>query len=210
LPGLQSDGSTIPATDFVTTVTVRLQSFVITLQVELTEDKAKADPRVRFTAPGRAQESQFVAASIAKAKAELDAQYAARVEAAAYEHHRRLLLQPNECRTNRARVRSENLVLELRQLCRYGHRIYVRFFIENRGRALFVPGEPTLALGDGKGNFTPVDTGSLLSVQELTFTQVAEGIADADLDDPNVRALSLTILERGGPNRSIELKDFTF
>lgn len=206
-PGPQADGSNIPASDFVTTITVRLQSLTLTLQVELTEDKHLADPRVRFTLPNRATESRYVIDSIAKARSALEADFAGRVEAAASEQLLRQFLEPHQCRSASARQRTDDMVLELRELCRFGHHLYVRFGLENRGRSLFVI--DAVAAGAGEGDaFTPVEARVLTTLQEVAFQQTAEGVLELDLDASAPRALQLTVTERGGRSRSIALKGF--
>lgn len=206
-PGPQGDGSNIPAADFVTTITVRLQSLTLTLQVELTEDKHLADPRVRFTLPNRAAESRFVTDSIAKARSALEADFAGRVEAAASEQLLRQFLEPHQCRSASARQRTDDMVLELRELCRFGHHLYVRFGLENRGRSLFVIDAITAGAGEGEA-FTPVEARVLTSLQEVAFQQTAEGVVELELDASAPRALQLIATERGGRSRSIALKGF--
>lgn len=208
-PGPQADGSNIPATDFVTTITVRLQSMTITLQVELTEDKKLADPRVRFVLPNRATESRFVTEAIAKAKGQMEADFASRVEQAAADQLLRSFLEPHECRSNTARARDNDMVLELKELCRFGRRIYVRFVLENRGRSLFVVSDVSTGIGDGKA-FTPVEARSLLSIPEVAFQQLTDGIVSFDVDDPSAHSFELKLTEKGGRTRSVALQGFSF
>ena len=206
-PGPQADGSSILASDFVTTITVRLQSLIITLQIELTEDKKLADTRVRFVLPGRASESRFVAESVAKAKAQLDADFATRIEKAAGEEFLRAFLQPHECRSSRERVRSDDIVLELQELCRFGRRIYVRFTLENRSRSLFVIGDVGVGAGDGK-SFSATEASSLLSQQEVAFQQTASGVVSVEGDEQ--RSFELRLSEQGGRTRVVNLQGFSF
>lgn len=208
-PGPQADGSNIPASDFVTTVTVRLASLTLTLQVELTEDKKLADPRVRFTLPGRGAESKFVTESIAKAKSALEADFAARVEAAASEQLLRSFLEPHECRSASNRQRTDDMVLELKELCRFGRRLYVRFALENRGRSLFVLGELAAGVGDGK-SFTALEARSLTTLPEVAFQQSTEGVLSFDVEDPSAHSFELRLMEKGGRTRSIALQGFGF
>lgn len=208
-PGPQGDGSTIPASDFVTTITVRMTSLTVTLQVELTEDKKQADPRVRFVLPNRSTESKFVSDSVAKAKAQLEADFASRVEAAAADFHLRAFLEPHECRSASARQREADVVLELKELCRFGKRLYLRFALENRGRSLFVVGDVGAGIGDGKA-FSAAEARSLLSLPELAFQQTAEGVVAFDVDDPSARSFELRLTEKGGRSRSVALQGFGF
>ena len=207
-PGIQPDGSNILASDFVTTVTVRLQSLTVTLQIELTEDKKLADARVKFTTPNRGSESRFVSESIAKAKAALEGEFAARVEAGTGDQFLRSFLEPHECRSNNARNRDADMVVELKELCRFGKRIYVRFSVENRGRALFILGEVNAATGESK-NYTAVDTRSLLSQPEVAFQQVSEGVASFEIEDAS-KQFELKLSEKGGRSRVVVLEGFGF
>lgn len=208
-PGLQPDGSNIPASDFVTTVTVRLASLTLTLQVELTEDVKAANPRVRFTLPGRAGESKFVADSVAKAKAALEADFAGRVEAAGGEQLLRGFLEPHECRVASTRQRTDDMVLELKELCRFGKRLYVRFALENRSRVLFVVGDLLVGTTDGK-TVTQLPSRHLLSLQEVPFQASAEGVVSFDVDDPTAKSFELSLAEQGGRSRTVSLAGFGF
>ena len=208
-PGPQADGSNIPASDFVTTITVRLQSLTLTLQVELTENKSQADARVRFVLPNRGAESRFVTESIAKAKSALEADFASRVEASAADQLLRSFLEPHECRSNRTRQRLDDMVLELHELCRFGRRLYVRFQLENRGRALFILDSATAGMGDGK-DYTPVEVRWLTSLPEVAFQQTTEGIVSFDVDDPSAHKFELKLTEKGGRTRAVALQGFGF
>jgi hypothetical protein len=209
-PGAQADGTFIPATDFVTTVTVRLASLTLTLQVELTEDKRLADARVRFTLPNRAAESQYISDSITKAKSALEADFATRVEAAASERLLRDFLEPHECRSASARKRAEDMVLEVKELCRFGRHLYVRFALENRGRALFVLDSVGAGVGDG-ASYTALETRHLSTLPEVPFQQQAEGVVAFQLDDASdARAFELRVTEKGGRNRTVALQGFGF
>lgn len=212
-PGPQPDGTTIPAGDFVTTVTVRLSSFTLTLQVELVEDKHQATPSVRFIVPGRPAESRYVTEAVAKAKAELDASFASRVEAAAAQHLLRSLLEPHECRASSLRQRTEDVVVEMAELCRFGHRVYLRFTVENRGRALFAVGDTTVSSTPDGQTFTPVEPLETLFAQpEVTFQQQTGGVVSFDLPaEEGVRTtLELKLAEKGGRGRVIALRGIAF
>lgn len=207
-PGLQADGSNIPASDFVTTVTVRLASLTLTLQVELTEDVKAANPRVRFTLPGRAGESKFVADSIAKARASLEAEFASKVEAAGGEQLLRGFLEPHECRSASARQRTDDMVLELRELCRFGKRLYVRFGLENRSRVLFVVADVLAGTTDGKV-LAQLPSRHLLTLQEVPFQATSEGVVSFDVEDAS-SSFELRLVEQGGRSRTVALSAFGF
>jgi len=208
-PGQQADGSFIPASDFVTSITVRLQSFTLTLQIELTENKSQADQRVRFVVPSRATETRFVSESIAKAKASLEAEFANRVDAAAADQMLRNILEPHECRANSARQRLQDVVLEVRELCRFGKRLYVRFSLENRGRALFVIDSVAVGVGDNNA-FTAVEGHSITTASELAFGALTEGVLGFDAEDPTAHNFELRITEKGGRTRVIAAQNFGF
>lgn len=208
-PGPQADGSVIPASDFVTTVTVRLTSLTLTLQVELTEDVKAANPRVRFTLPGRAGESKYVADSIAKARAALEAEFASKVEAAGGEQLLRGFLEPHECRAASTRQRADDIVLELRELCRFGKRLYVRFGLENRSRALFVVADVLAGTTDGKA-FSQLSSRHLLSLSEVPFQATAEGVVSFDVDEAAGGGFELRVVEQGGRSRAVAVSGFGF
>lgn len=101
------------------------------------------------------------------------------------------------------------MVLEVKELCRFGKRVYVRFALENRGRSLFAMGELTAGVGDGK-TYTPTEVRSLVSLQEVPFQQTAEGVLSFEPEDPSAHSFEVRFTEKGGRNRIIELQNFGF
>jgi hypothetical protein len=213
-PGLQPDGTNIPVDEFVTTVNVRLVSqLTITVEVSLVEDRGKADARVVFTLPQRAGESSYVQQEIAKMKAQLEQQYAAKVEEGLGRAFIRMLAAPHQCAAIDARTRHEDLVLQVFELCRFGSRLYVQFRLENRGRVPFEIGEVMGKKSTGK-LYAPIEQAAppLLVADRIEFQKVASGVAAFELADgeDKVRSFELTVTEAGGRSRDITLSGFGF
>jgi hypothetical protein len=177
---------------------VRLRSkLTLTLQVEYAQ-RSQADARVVFTLPNRAAESAFVREQIAKARAELEAGFAARVSGRTTGVLLAALLESPRCSSLARRVRQENLVLDVVEICRIGSRVFVRFAVENRGRALVTVGSVALAQAVG-GQLQPLDEAHfLLSKDELEFRATIKGVIGFELlaGEQPAEAYTLTLTER--------------
>jgi hypothetical protein len=202
--GLQPDGSTIPVSDFLTVLTVRLRSITITIQVEYTDDLSKADPRVVFVLPDRGQDSAFVAAE----KKKLEEQFTDRLQKATTQALLRSLTEPHSCSPLSEHKRADDLLLEARELCIFGSRYYVRFTVENRSRTSLDLAEPILKAGaDAKSAGEPPELERYLSTDHLPFQTVSSGVLGLHLGDGEAapRFFQVIVSERGGKGRTVQL-----
>ena len=210
----QREGGEVPENEFVTTVTVRLQSkLTVTLLLKYAS-RGKADARVRFTLPNRASESQYVQERIAKEKAQLEAAFAERVSAGASQSFLEALLAPHQCSNASERARVDNVVLEVLELCRFGQRVFIRFSVENRSRSsVFALGELTLKKGPTGKELEPVDgLRKLMGRDEVEFQKVVAGVVGFELaegEEP-AKAFELRIVEGGGKQREVVVSGFGF
>lgn len=206
--GPQPDGSNIPIQDFVTNLTVRLQSYTLTIQVEYTDDPSRADPRVIFTIPGRQDEAGYVQAELAKHKKKLEEEMAPRVQRAVTHQLLRSFTEPHSCTPLSARSRRDDLVLEAQEVCIFGSRYFFRFLVENRGRQGLDLGEATIKAGaDRKSLGEPTEVDRYLTSDRLEFQGTTVGVVSFHLDDgANVpRLFELAVHERGGKGRDINV-----
>lgn len=211
-PGPQADGSVIQEDEFVTTVNVRLSSQItLTLQVELS-DREKADPRVVFTLPQRANESAYVRTEIEKAKAKMEADFADRIQAGVKTSYLRSLLQPHSCSNASVRSRVDDIVLEVRELCYFGNAYFVRFTVENRGRTPFALSDVTIAKRTGRSSSPVTDATFYASSTEVEFQKTSTIVVGFELAEGERPASSydVTVSEKGGRNRIVLAHDFGF
>jgi hypothetical protein len=147
----KKDGGRVADADFLTTLTVKLQSkLTVTLRIQY-GSLDQADARVVFTLPDRAKESQYVQEQLAKAKADLQAQEAERISSGVREEFLRAFIQPHECIASNRRERDDDVVVEVQELCHFGKKVVVRFSVENRGAGVFNVGDLEVLAGSGKG-----------------------------------------------------------
>lgn len=206
--GPQSDGSVIPAADFLTTITVRLSSFTLTMQIEYVDDPKKADPRIVFTLPARSQESAFVQQEIAKARKQLEEDFAAKLDKSTTQALLKALSNHHTCTPLSQHIRRDDIVVQAKELCSFGSRFYVPFTIENRARTTVEIESVTLQHGQDKKTLMLPDTLQLyLSTDHLDFQAVAHGVIGFSLDEGQAtpRLYALYVLERGGLGRSLTL-----
>lgn len=210
-PGPQADGTVIAADEFLTTLTIRLEHYTLTFQVELAAEREKADARVVLTLPHRADESEFVRTEVAKAKAKMEAEYAGRLQAEVVTGFLKAISEPHHCSSSRARVREDDLVLEAQEVCFFGNAIYVRFTLENRGRVPVELGELVVGKGSGKNYAGVAEAQQYLTASEVAFQQTATGVVGfrlGDQEEPSTR-YQLTVTERGGKHRRVTLTDIS-
>ena len=205
--GPQSDGTTIAVSHFVTTLTVHLQSYILTIQVEYTDDPARADPRVVFTLPGRATESAYVQAELAKGRKTLENEMATKIQRGVSAAFLRSLTEPHSCSSLSNHVRHDDLVIEARELCQFGGNYYVSFTIENRGRAAADISEVSLKYGKGSALTAAADPEQYTSSEHLEFQAVMKAVIGFRLADGQAppRTFELTAREGGGRARVITL-----
>jgi hypothetical protein len=201
----EDGGDGPPSDEFLTTVTVRLVSkLTITLQVEYAH-RALADARVVFSFPHRQAESEYVRQQVEKARSELEASYAERISAGATRALLEALLEPPTCTLLGRLGREDNLRLELTQVCRVGSRVYVRFTLENRGRAPIALGDVQLYQRVGREGVPIEEAQYLLSKQELAFKDVAKGVIGFELAEGEEPAKSyeLHVIEGRASGREV-------
>jgi hypothetical protein len=204
-PAREDGGDGPPADDFLTTVTVRLKSkLTITLQVEYSQ-RSQADARVVFTLPNRQAESDYVREQLTRIRAELEADFAARVSERTTHVLLATLLESPRCSGLTQRVRQENLVLDVLEICRLGTRVFIRFTVENRGRASATIGSVTLAKKAG-GQLQPLEEArSLLAKGELEFRATTQGVVGFELlpGEPPADTYTLTLTERASGHQLV-------
>lgn len=209
-PGPQPDGSNIPESEFVTTINVRLVSgLTLTVQVELVSNKAKADARVVFVRQGKDPQAEYLRQQVEQARAEMERSYAPKVAAAARKAFLSALAEPHECVKSSKRTRHDSLVVEVKELCRFGNSVYVRFEVENRGDALWSLGEVDVVAQAGK-EVAPVDGLEREPEQaQVAFDQTVPMVVGFRSEGP-AKSYRLTLRESGGKNREVVLSGLGF
>jgi hypothetical protein len=205
----RSEGGSIPDEHYLTTLTVRLQSKVtLTLRVQY-GSVGLADGRVVFTLPGRAGQSRYVEEQVARRTAELEAAFAARVADSADEAFLRVLLEPHGCAMPGRRERNDNLFLELKEVCRFGGRGYLRFSLENRSSALFQVGLVEVVTGRDREAAALNGTRALFAegATEVPFQRTVHGIVSFELLEGAADSVQLAVSEAGGRPRRVQLTE---
>jgi hypothetical protein len=204
------DGGRVPDENFLTTLTVRLQSKVtLTLRIQYgTMDTA--DARVVFTLPNRGAETQFVKDQIAKAKAQLEATYADRVSEGVKREFVRAFLEPHSCAPSTRRERNENIVVEVQEICRFGSRGFIRFTIENRHKIPFLIGELQVALGRGQAAVPAENVFHLFAsdAREVAFRVTVAGVVGFDVPErTGDTSYELQVAESDGKGRKVVVSE---
>ena len=137
--------------DTGTTILVRMEHATLTLYLEQGE-RSKADTRVVFSYPNRAADSEYLRVERAKIAAE----YEARAETALTARFLRAFAEPHSCLAKSARVRNDDIVLEVREMCYFGREVIISFEIENRGSAPMEVGIGGLEQGRGQQARVPL------------------------------------------------------
>jgi len=206
------DGGRVPDEHFITTLTVRLASkLTITVKVQYgTVDNA--DARVTFTLPNRAKESQFVQEQVAKARADLEADFARRVNVGIRQSFMQGLAEQHECVKADNRARKDDVVVEVRELCRFGSSVYIRFEVENRSRNSLVLGDVQVGARSGKQVIPFEGAEQYLPQREVEFQKSVVGVVSFSLDDleQSAKQFQLVIAEQGGRNREVIVPDVRF
>jgi len=186
--------------DTGTTVLVRMEHATLTLFVDQTE-RARADTRVVFSYPNRAADSEYLRVERAK----IEAEAAAKAETALTARFLRAFAEPHRCETKSARVRSDDIVLEAKEMCSFGREVIITFEIENRGRA-------PLEVGSVVVNKGSENKREYLSQQTVGNDRPSTGVVAFHLaDGEEVRGpYELTVFESGGRGRVISLGRLEF
>ncbi len=186
--------------DAVTTVLVRLEHATLLLSLKRVERRTAADTRVILVYPNRSTESEYVRVE----KAKLEAESATRIEAEVSGRFLRAFSEPHNCSRKGARIRNDDIVLEVTELCYFGREVIITFTVENRGRVPLEVGSVVLNKGTSKREY--------LSDRTIEFQKVSSGVvslrlAEADTSDG---PFELTVNEGAGKHRSVTVGGLRF
>jgi hypothetical protein len=207
----KAEGGRVDVKDFLTTLTVKLQSkLTVTLRIQY-GTLEQADPRVVFTLPNRGKESQYVHEQIAKAKAELQADEAERISAGVRDEFLRSFIQPHQCAELSRHERNDDIVVEVNELCRFGEHVLVRFTVENRHRTDFNVGDVSVESGEGKDAERVEGAAFRMEgdAREVPWKTVRAGVVGFESSD-KVANYELTISEDGGKGRKVRITGLSF
>jgi hypothetical protein len=195
--------ATVPVEDYVTTLTVRLEHYTLTFQVQYA-DVRQADARIVFTLPQRQGENAYIEAEVAKAKAKLEADFALRTEKAVVDQFLRDLAGSHHCGSASAHARSDDLVVEAQEVCVFGSNVYVKFIVENRSRVACDLGEVAVRKGRSRKSVSAVEAQVLLP-DHLDGLATATGVVGLPVGEgeETATAFEITVTERGGRARHV-------
>jgi hypothetical protein len=200
--------ASLPAADYVTTLTVHLEHYTLTFQIEYA-DLRQADARIVFTLPQRQGENAYIEGEVAKAKAKLEADFAARIDKAVIDHFLRDLSGAHHCASASAHVRSDDLVAEVQEICVFGSNVYLKFIVENRSRVACDLGDVTVRKGRNRKLLAPADAQVLLS-DHLEGLGTVTGVVGLPAGEGEEAAtvFEITVTERGGRARQLKTPAF--
>ena len=204
----RTDGSTISIADFVTVLTVRLQTYTLTIQVEYTEDSSRADPRVVFTIPERPKETAYVALEMQKLRKKLEEEMNDRVERGVNAALLRALAEPHSCTNVLPASARRTSLSRPKELCVFGQRYFIRFQVENRGHAAADLGELELRQGPNRSALAEaLELEQYLANDHLEFSATTVGLVAFRLDEgqPVPHMFEVIVHERGGRGRNVPL-----
>jgi hypothetical protein len=173
---------------------VKLEHGVVTLLLRRVEPK-RADARVTFAAPDRAAENEYLRVERLK----LEAAVADQIRHGVDREFEKAFLQEHRCERSRERVRKDDIVLEVNEICLFGDRVVLVFTVENRARAPFEAGSLAVNKVQGKAyEFgAPIEFGE--SRTGVVVGTVKEGV------QPHGR-YEVALHEGGGKGRVLTLK----
>jgi hypothetical protein len=125
----------------------------------------------------------------------------------------RALAENHNCIKASQRARSEDAVLQIKELCYFGAGYYVLFTLENRGRQPFDVADVTVQKSIGRHGGEPVTEAEFyLPSLQVEFRQTVTGVVGFQLAEGEkpARAYHLMVLEGGGKGRSITISRFGF
>ena len=189
-----------PGEDAVTTVLVRLEHATLMLYLKRVERRTAADTRVVLVYPNRSSESEYVRVE----KAKLEAESAARIEAEVSGRFLRAFSEPHNCTRKGTRIRNDDIVLELTELCYFGREVILTFTVENRGRVPLEVGSVVVNKGANKREY--------LSDRTIEFQKVSSGVVSLRLTEADTSdgPFELTLNEGAGKHRSITVGGLRF
>ncbi len=183
----------------VTTVLVRLEHTTLMLYLDRV-DRKEADSRVVLVYPNRAGESEYVRVE----KAKLEAESAARIEAEVSGRFLRAFSEPHHCSKKGSRARSDDMVLEVTELCYFGREVILAFTLENRGRIPIEVGSVVVNKGANKREY--------LSERTIEFQKVSSGVVSLRLPEADSAGgpFELTVYEGEGKRRAVTVGGLDF
>jgi hypothetical protein len=179
--------------DPVTTVLVRLEHATLMLYLERVERKRLADTRVILAYPNRSADSEYLRAE----KAKFEAEAMAKIESEVSGRFLRAFSAPHHCSGKGGRVRNEDIVLEVTELCYFGRDVIIAFKVENRGRVALELGPVEVNKGAHKREY--------LSKRTVEFQEVSDGVVSVRLPEGGASpgAFEVTVRESAGKQRSV-------
>jgi hypothetical protein len=179
----------------VTTALVRLEHATLLLYLERVDRKALADTRVVLVYPNRSTDGEYLRAERAK----LEAEATAKIESEVSGRFLRAFSEPHHCSGKGGRVRHEDVVLEVTELCYFGREVIIAFTVENRGHVALELGSVEVSRGAHKREY--------LSKRTVEFQQVSAGVVSVRLPEGGASpgAFELTVRESAGKKRSVTL-----
>jgi hypothetical protein len=186
--------------DPVTTALVRLEHATLLLYLELVERKRLADTRVVLAYPDRPTDSEYLRAE----KAKFEAEAMAKIESEVSGRFLRAFSEPHHCSGKGGRVRSEDVVLEVTELCYFGREAVIAYTVENRGRVALELGPVEVNRGAHKREY--------LSKRTVGFQEVSEGVVSVRLPEGGASsgAFELTVRESAGKKRTVTVGGLVF
>jgi len=178
--------------DPVTTALVRLEHATLMLYLERVERKRSADTRVVLAYPNRSADGEYLRAE----KAKFEAEAMAKIESEVSGRFLRAFSEPHHCSRKGGRVRNEDIVLEVTELCYFGREVILTFRVENRGRVALELGPVEVNRGAHQREY--------LSKRTVEFQQVSDGVVSVRLPEGGASpgAFEVTVRESAGKQRS--------
>jgi hypothetical protein len=179
--------------DPVTTVLVGLEHATLMLYLERVERKRLADTRLILAYPNRSADSEYLRAE----KAKFEAEAMAKIESEVSGRFLRAFSQPHHCSGRGGRVRNEDIVLEVTELCYFGRDVIIAFKLENRGRVALELGAVEVNKGAHKREY--------LSKRTVEFQDASDGVVSVRLPEGGASpgTFDLTVRESAGKQRSV-------
>jgi hypothetical protein len=116
----------------------------------------------------------------------------------------RAFREPHSCSRKGGRVRNEDVVLEVTELCYFGREVIIAFTVENRGRVALDLGQVEVNGG--------VHQREYLSKRTVGFQEVSDGVVSVRLPEGGASpgVFGLTVRESAGKQRSVTVGGLEF
>jgi hypothetical protein len=206
------EGGTVPSRNYLTSINIRLASTQTLTLIIRYGPLERADVRVTFTLPLPSEQNSYIRDQLAQREAALEQQFDARVEEVAMQTILRAFAEPHECIPLSGRKWHEQVHLELRELCRFGLRIFLTFTVENRGRVPIHFGEVHLSKLS-KERPTLVAAPLLYpNPRQIAFQEILTAVVSFTLSSQEEASAKYELLfrETGGKGREVMLRGFGF